>query len=176
MPSLLHWARRKDPPMLTSYTTSSACQHKSLFHFNSRPKYDLEMSIAMISSVWNFGIHSRSVCNYCWMHLHKLKYWSSCNTKRRLRLHAHGFGISFPNLWSEITVLVFASCRHMRYDRTSEKRKVLFRRHASLLKRTTQMDEADATFLPAVNINAASLGEAAGSVCSPRIIWRHGLG
>jgi hypothetical protein len=58
----------------------------------------------------------------------------------------------------------------------SEKRKVLFRRHASLLKRTTQMDEADATFLPAVNINAASLGEAAGSVCSPRIIWRHGLG
>jgi hypothetical protein len=132
------------------------------------------MSIAMISGAWNFRTHSRSICNYCSMHPHKLKYWSSCNTKRRLKLHRHGFGISFPNLWSEITV--FASCRHMRYDRMSEKRKVLFRGHASLLKRTTQMDEADATFLPAVNINAASLGEAAGSVCSPRIIWRHGLG
>jgi len=62
--------------------------------FNSRPKHDLEMSIAMISSAWNFGTHSRSVCNYCWMHPHKLKYWSSCNTKRRLKLHRHGFGIS----------------------------------------------------------------------------------
>jgi hypothetical protein len=67
-----------------------------------------------------------------------------------------GSELASPLCGVEITV--FASCRHMRYDRISEKRKVLFRRHASLSKRTTQMDEADATFLPAVNIKCRILG------------------
>jgi hypothetical protein len=116
--------------------------------------------------IWNPLLWSHVVCKHGWMHTQKLKYWSSCNTKRRLKLHAHGYGMN--------KATVFASCRHMRYDRMSRKRKVLFRKHARLLKRTTKMDEADATFLHAVNINAASWGEAARTESSPRIIWRHG--